>query len=166
MLPTVNEWYKAAYYSGGGTNSTYWTYPTQSDTVPSNVLSATGTNNANFTATINQPPFATETDPTDWLTPVGGFADSPGPYGTYDQGGDVYQWLEDPILTDYRDVRGGSFASDSDFMQSTYFGGGPPDSGNETFGFRVAYVPEPTSVELFGTWAARRPLHIRSLSVQ
>ena len=82
VLPTVNEWYKAAYYSGGGTNSTYWIYPTQSDTEPSNVLSSTGTNNANFTASSNQPPFATETDPTNWLTPVGGFADSPGPYGT------------------------------------------------------------------------------------
>ncbi len=47
-LPTENEWYKAAYYSGGGTSSTYWQYPTQSNSAPSNVLSPTGTNNANF----------------------------------------------------------------------------------------------------------------------
>ena len=27
----------------------YWSYPTKSNSAPSNVLSATGTNNANFT---------------------------------------------------------------------------------------------------------------------
>ena len=26
------------------------------------------------------------------LTPVGAFADSPGPYGTYDMAGDVQEW--------------------------------------------------------------------------
>ena len=63
VLPTVDEWYKAAYYSGGGTNSNYWLYPTQNNNGPSNVLSATGTNNANFTATFNQPPFVTRNRP-------------------------------------------------------------------------------------------------------
>jgi len=33
-LPTVNEWHKAAYYKGGGTNAGYWTYATQTDTAP------------------------------------------------------------------------------------------------------------------------------------
>ena len=28
FLPSENEWYKAAYYKGGGTNAGYWTYPT------------------------------------------------------------------------------------------------------------------------------------------
>ena len=48
VLPNVNESYKAAYYVGGGTNAGYWVFPTQSNDIPSNVLSATGTNNANF----------------------------------------------------------------------------------------------------------------------
>ena len=56
-------------------------------TAPSNILSATGTNNANY---YN----GDYTDPTNYLTPVGAFADSPGPYGTYDMGGDVWQWNE------------------------------------------------------------------------
>jgi len=30
-LPTENEWYKAAYYKGGGTSAGYWAYATQSD---------------------------------------------------------------------------------------------------------------------------------------
>ena len=33
-LPTVDEWWKAAYYKGGGTNAGYWDYPTQSNTAP------------------------------------------------------------------------------------------------------------------------------------
>jgi len=36
-IPTENEWYKAAYYKGGGTNAGYWTYATQSDTAPTPV---------------------------------------------------------------------------------------------------------------------------------
>ena len=46
VIPSENEWYKAAYFNPS--NGTYWTYPTQSNSTPSNVLSATGTNNANF----------------------------------------------------------------------------------------------------------------------
>jgi formylglycine-generating enzyme required for sulfatase activity len=33
-IPTEDEWYKAAYYKGGGTNAGYWSYATQSDTEP------------------------------------------------------------------------------------------------------------------------------------
>ena len=77
VLPTVNEWYKSAYYSGGGTDSAYWLYATQSNTTPSNVLSATGTNNANFTSSVVEPPNYGATDPVNFLTPVRAFADSP-----------------------------------------------------------------------------------------
>jgi len=33
-IPTENEWYKAAFYKGGGTSAGYWKYATQSDTAP------------------------------------------------------------------------------------------------------------------------------------
>ena len=36
-VPTQNEWYKAAYYKGGGTNAGYWEYATQSNTAPGKV---------------------------------------------------------------------------------------------------------------------------------
>ncbi len=153
ILPNVNEWYKSAYYAGGGTNAAYWLYPTQNNNEPSNVLSASGTNNANYTASLGQPPVLTRSDPVNWLTAVGSFTDSPGPYLTFDQGGDVDQWLEDPVFGIYREARAGAFASDSDIMLSTVFGGGPPNSGNETFGFRVAYVPEPNNAALLATAA-------------
>ena len=144
VLPNLNEWYKSAYYAGGGTDAAYWTYATQSDDVPSNVLSVTGTNNANYEAILGQPPTATRTDPTDWLTPVGAFADSPSAFGTYDETGDVYQWDETAIGTS-RGLRGGGFA---DFASDLISGTGA-DTGatlqNEEVGFRVAYVPEPNT---------------------
>ncbi|MDO8586972.1 MAG: SUMF1/EgtB/PvdO family nonheme iron enzyme [Armatimonadota bacterium] len=37
FLASEDEWYKAAYYKGGGTNAGYWDYATQSDIHPSNV---------------------------------------------------------------------------------------------------------------------------------
>ena len=94
FLPSADEWYKAAYYNPS--NGTYWTYPTQSDTAPSNVLSATGRNNANYNDSSDSPHTGNGgyTDPTNYLTPVGAFALSPGPYGTFDMGGDVFQWNE------------------------------------------------------------------------
>ena len=147
-LPNVNEYYKAAYYPGGGTNSSYWVYPTQSDSEPSNVLSATGTNNANFTAISNQPPFATETDPTDWLTPVGAFANSPGPCGTFDMGGDVWQWTETAVGGVVRQLRGGSFAGDSGDFESGGYDDPNPTLTDESVGFRVGYVPEPNALSL------------------
>ena len=75
FIPSENEWYKAAYYKGGGTNAGYWTYPTQSNTAPINTLPDTG-NNANFYdyyGTGN----GGYTDPTNYLTPVGAFAARP-----------------------------------------------------------------------------------------
>jgi len=147
VLPTVDEWYKAAYYVGGGTNAGYWAYPTQSNTPPSNVLSVTGTNNANsydvnngFTATTG-------------ITPVGAFAASPGPYGTYDMGGDVWQWNETAIGGG-RGVGGGSWADVSAALASRGGGDVLPSGVSSSLGFRVAYVPEPSSAAMLIAAAA------------
>jgi formylglycine-generating enzyme len=118
FIPSENEWYKAAYYKGGGTNTGYWAYPAKSNTAPINILSSTGTNNANFYdyyGTGN----GDCTDPTNYLTPVGAFTLSPGPYGTYDQGGDVWQWNETNIAGSSRGVRGGAWNCDSDYLASS-----------------------------------------------
>jgi len=164
VLPTVDEFYKAAYYVGGGTNAGYWTYPTQSNTPPSNLLSATGTNNANFSAENTGPPSYGYTDFVNLLTPVGAFAASPGPYGTYDQGGDVWQWNETAVDGLYRGLRGGSWADVSAYLENSSPDGTPnPTLVNISVGFRVAYVPEPSSLALLlagavalGIWRQRR----------
>jgi formylglycine-generating enzyme required for sulfatase activity len=159
FIPSENEWYKAAYYDptlNGGSGG-YWTYPTRSNIVPTNILSSTGTNNANYSDTNDSPHTGNSnlTDPTNELTPVGAFAASPGPYGTYDQGGDIWQWNETVVFTgESRGIRAGVW-SDSSYVlaSSERFSGlvedmGSGGSGYYCFGFRVAEVPEPGSIVL------------------
>ena len=144
VIPSENEWYKAAYYKGKGISAGYWTYPTQSNAAPSNALSGSGTNNANF-------PNPGYTDPTNYVTPVGAFAASPGPYGTYDQGGDVYQWSDtlvhgsNPVE---RVVRGGSWANGT--LVSSFRGTVATTYTYADMGFRVADVPESGDANLDG----------------
>ena len=123
-IPTEDEWYKAAYYNPS--SSSYYLYPTKSNSQPSNVLSATGTNNANYNAIYNAN--YSFTDPTNYLTAVGAFADSASPYGTYDQGGDVWQWNESVYFGSSRGMRGGSFYNDYSDLQSGVGSTAPPDA--------------------------------------
>jgi formylglycine-generating enzyme required for sulfatase activity len=142
-IPTENEWYKAAYYNP--VNSNYYLYPTQSNSTPSNVLSVTGINNANYFNGISY------TDPTNYLTSVGAFAASPSVYDTYDQGGDVKQWNEANISDTYRGLRGGSFNYSGNILQSSYRDiGYPSNAGYGSVGFRVSQVPEPASLGILG----------------
>jgi formylglycine-generating enzyme required for sulfatase activity len=157
VIPTDNEWYKAAYYDptlNGGAGG-YWLYPTRSNTPPSNVLSSTGTNNANFMI-LNQGNFV-YTDLANYLTVVGAFAGSPGPYGTYDMGGDVWQWNEANISNENssRGLLGGGFESlGISTLKASTGGSNPPTSETSFLGFRVAEleapVPEPLTMVALG----------------
>jgi len=161
FIPSENEWYKAAYFDptlSGGAGG-YWTYPTKNNSAPSNVLSATGTNNANFANNGY-------TDPTNYLTPVGSFELSPGPFGTYDMGGNVWQWNEADISSSWRGQHGGSYYRTSDTLASSYRNYDDPTHAGLRNGFRVAsseVVPEPGSIAMllagavaFGIWRLRR----------
>ena len=149
VIPTDDEWYKAAYYKGGSKTAGYWSYATKSNTTPSNILSSTGTNNANVdTITFENNMFVDHySDPVNFLTSVGTFASSPGPYGTFDQQGDVSQWTEtllNPNLpppfppVEWR-TRGGTFSSTAANKNDTSGGLGP----NVAATLRIAIVPEP-----------------------
>ena len=147
VIPSMNEWYKAAYYKGGSTNAGYWLYPTQSNTAPVSSLPDTG-NHANF-ASATMGPGIVYTDPVNHLTPVGTFTLSPGPYGTFDQGGNLYQWTELPLDGSMRAVMGGSWADVVSNLQAHVCAADDPAMNygyNE--GFRVAEVPEPGSITL------------------
>jgi sulfatase modifying factor 1 len=93
-LPTINEWFKAAFYKGGGTNAGYWLHPTQSDDQPGNVIGSAN-NQANYRTwsgySVTQS--ATFSTNQNYLTDVGAFSGSPGAYGTFDQGGNLREWV-------------------------------------------------------------------------
>ncbi len=72
-------------------------------------------------------------------------------YGTFDQGGNVWEWNE-AVISSYRGVRGGCFLrSDGNLSASCRFNCSPT-YGNSGVGFHVGEVPEPatTAIVLFG----------------
>ena len=152
-IPSEDEWYKAAYYKGGGTDAGYWDYPTQSDTTPTAQANPPGAqNSANFNGVR---PVG------NLLTEVGAFSTSPSAYGTFDQAGNVWEW-NDAVSGSERGSRGGSYFGDFTELQSGFRGSDPPTGEYNNEGFRVASVPEPSTYALLfmtgagALWWARR----------
>jgi formylglycine-generating enzyme len=145
FLPSLDEWYKSAYYKGGGTSAGYWSFPTQSNVAPNNVLSATAPNSANYFTCAT-----CSTDVVNRLTPVGAFVASPGAYGTYDQGGNVGQWLDSSLDGSTFGVRGGDWDHYYSSMNTLSSGADSlPTWKLATTGFRLAAsVPEPGTLSL------------------
>jgi formylglycine-generating enzyme required for sulfatase activity len=137
FLPDANEWYKAAYYTTNKNGKPgYWKYPMQSDEIPSNELSAKEKNNANFEKNGFTVP------PKGAATPVGAFAGSPGPSGTFDQGGNVWQWIETASGEWTRSMRGGAFVLPYSYLESKSKGDHSPTYEEYHLGFRVAKAVE------------------------
>ena len=150
-VTSEDEWYKAAYYKGGGTNAGYWLYPTRSNTAPGQDMADALGNNANYYTS----PYTYPIDGTHYTTVVGEFQNSASPCGTFDQAGDVWELNEAIIYYNYgryRGLRGGSFEFGyyADSLQSGYRLYGTPSYEGYIIGFRVSQVPEPTSLALLG----------------
>ena len=95
------------------------------------------------------------TDPFDYLTAVGWFWASPGPYGTFDMGGDLWQWNETAVTTDSRGLRGGEFGSGASYLASSERLNDSPMDNFDHYGFRVAAsVAEPSTITLLLASAA------------
>lgn len=141
FLPSVDEWYKAAYYSSSGT---YYNYATGSNTIPTAVASGT------VGAVYNN-----QVEPAD-ITSAGGLS----PYGTMAQGGNAWEWNETEYdllnnsPTSARILAGGSWGSFYDYggvslgASSYTINGNPGGQGFFPTGFRVASIPEPSSLVL------------------
>lgn len=145
FLPSIDEWYKAAYYDP--TNGVYFDYPTGSNNPPVAVASGTVTGTAVYDG---------QTGPADIF-----LAGGASPYGTIAQAGNVVEWQEtdfdlvngpDPY-TSNRGVRGGYWGGVSNIMLG--LGDLPLNHVDPVLGFRVAslanVVPEPTGVVLLAS---------------
>jgi len=138
FLPSVDEWYKAAFYDPA--SGMYYDYPTGSNSAPTPVASGTATGTAVYGA---------QTGPAN-ITLAGGLS----PYGTMGQGGNVYERdetdydLVNDSSTSDRGVRGGYWSNDQSNMVAQIRGAGIGTSTSNFIGFRVASVPEPSSLLL------------------
>ena len=107
VIPTENEWYKAAYHANDGVTGNYFLSPLgHSSSVSNDLIDPDPGNNATFSGgtvgdwTIGAPYYRTE---------VGAHENSESPYGTFDQGGNVQEFNETVPEPDIRGIRGGSW---------------------------------------------------------
>lgn len=164
-IPTENEWYKAAYYqpmSAGGPSDSYWLYPTRSDTQPTSATAPSALANAanyyyddSIANGINGGYAVTQSTSfnggTNYLTNVGAYSNSSSYYGTFDQGGNVWEWNEAVFSGTARGLRGGSYIG-VDSLQSSVPAFLDPANELNDVGFRLASsVPEPTRMVLLLT---------------
>lgn len=122
VVTNEDEWYKAAYYKGGGTSAGYWDYPIRSDSID--------TAKANYNWSVNG-------------TTIAGSYAYPSAYGTFDQAGNVWELTEPIVGTTGGGQRGSAF---NNTVQNIHAGcrGVYVISTEEqaTYGFRLAYLPE------------------------
>ena len=157
VLPSMDEWYKAAFYNP--ITTTYGAYATANGLAPTAVASGTGSNTAVFGFQYSQGPAD--------ITLAGGLS----AFGVMGLHGNAFEWneTERDLINDSvsaeRGLRGGSWDLDSRFLRG--YNRGVPAGVNNNVGFRVASlsataVPEPGSLVvlsvmgLAGLWSRGR----------
>ena len=108
FIPSEDEWYKAAYHKNDGVTASYWRFPTSTDATPySDQPPGSGSPTQSNTMNIRDDDGiangyddgyavtgSTSTSSTqNYLTDVGAYTASLSPYGTFDQGGNVWEWI-------------------------------------------------------------------------
>ena len=141
VIPTENEWYKAAYYNPG--TSTYYNYPTGSDSVPDGI-DYVSNGDTEFDAVFNQGYDQGQPNAVDKAGVL-------SPYGTMGQGGNVWEWNETTVSSS-RGYRGGNWLGNSVGLHASNRPDTDPTYEGTGLGFRVASsaavaaVPEPGSL--------------------
>lgn len=149
FLPTRDEWFKAAYYSqslNAGSGG-YFRYATSSDSLPAATSNASDVN-----VNVGYYGFASSMGPMN----VDGLPNAVSPYGARGMFGNLAEWLENSTSTQAfwiggwytMPVTGGS--GPNTFANSDTFAGALQSSLNASAsqGFRVAAVPEPSTIML------------------
>ena len=123
VIPSEDEWYKAAYHMNDGVTGNYYDYPTGGNTV--------STAEANYGWTFTH------------TVAAGSYAASPSPYGTFDQGGNVWEWTEVDPISMTSSVRGGSYENQDRKLQAAFrdYYDTLPTNEYPNAGFRVAEIP-------------------------
>jgi sulfatase modifying factor 1 len=124
VIPTEDEWYKAAYFKPNG--SGYSLYANGTSTAP-----VAGVNSNYNGGAIGSP----------WNITNGTQEQN----GTFDMMGNVWEWNETLIFGSYRGFRGGSCDYYDFGLRSSDRDYGTPDNEYDYIGFRVASIPEPAS---------------------
>jgi formylglycine-generating enzyme required for sulfatase activity len=96
-----------------------------------------------------------------YLTDVGAYSLATSPYGTYDQGGNVGEWNEAVIFSQdrfgnfvtTRGGRGGNWVLSSNYLFAGLRSDALPTGASEYLGFRIASIPEPSTL-LLGAMAS------------
>jgi formylglycine-generating enzyme required for sulfatase activity len=135
FLTSENEWYKAAYYDPALPG--YYDYPAGTDTPTTCAVPSAAGNTANCYGAVGT------------LTDVGSYTGSPSPYGTFDQGGNAFEWNEQIVSGSDRGVRGGSWFDNPNYLAASNPASLGPSYEFNYVGFRVASpVPEPAQALL------------------
>jgi len=161
-IATENEWYKAAYFqpqAKGGPAGGYWLYPTRSNEQP--VLREAGAkepNTANYLQNTATNTFGGVVRTYADALPVGSYPNSASYYGTYDQGGNVWEWNEAVIHETQRGIRGGCMVHSIEKLRSVVRTGASPQKKYPDTGFRLARAaPQPGVAANVQTNTPKRP---------
>jgi hypothetical protein len=132
-LPDWDEWYKAAYHDALGIQATNWfDYPTGTDMKPTCATPTDAANHANCEFAVGD------------VTPVGSYTGSASPWGTFDQGGNVWEWSEAVSESgEGREIRGGVFTGAATATGVGFQLSDIPSNETSVEGFRLVMIPEP-----------------------
>jgi len=151
-ISTENQWYKAAYYKGGSTNAGYWTYATQSDTVPTAVTAGlTGSGSSGSTGNYANYGRAAGWNGQNGNVTTVGTNGGASAYGAFDMSGNVNEWNDLDGLASSgssRGLRAGSWFDAAPTLSSPIRSSINPSSEFVWYGFRLASpvaVPEPST---------------------
>jgi formylglycine-generating enzyme required for sulfatase activity len=139
FLTSEDEWYKAAYYDALSTS--YFDYPAGSNAQTTCIAPTPVANTANCDASGGDTIDVDVDDPTG----VGSFTGSASPHGTFDQGGNVWEWNEAIINNVNRGIRGGAFVVSASELAASNRNNIGPSTEIDSLGFRVAMIPEPAT---------------------
>jgi formylglycine-generating enzyme required for sulfatase activity len=131
FLTSEDEWYKAAYYDI--VSRSYFDFPAGSDAPMACAKPGATPNTGNCARSVGD------------LTAVGSYTGSASPNGTFDQGGNDWEWTEAILGGTRRGLRGGSFLGNGGLPAASVRSRSYPEGWGSGIGLRVVNVPEPST---------------------